>query len=475
MKSLSQMNGRLLNLIASMLAGREVVVICTERAARHVTGAFEHVNLILHPYRAGLRDLFVTAKVLSHRAVLRRRSAQQAERILAKLGPKLVREAYWALKAEYPKLDQLPGRFEIDRPETWPHLSWSSVTWDPAAETSCGRGTSLLHAPSVEIVGGDDDFAQLIAALQDGSFPLEHWLALREMPIARVPIKNSTAVTPGAKYERYHNEIERLAKDGLLEKLKSCYLRKAESAQFQGFRGRERKHGTILNLNRLAQVAVARRSGIEPRLFKDRTRTYQPIFQAEIHLVCVAVDLNGFRNGTLDDPAFSYRVLGLLVRMYDELGVNLVVLGFLDHVLRLDGGRSIYLHAPCVLKSVQEPVSGAFFNRLVSMIEEPPVIPAAEPACFVPLAMRTILETLRSSDHELGSDRSYHTVCLAAKRGMPPPLNQESFWSRTAQALDRLLDDYDREFPGVFDTLGCFISDDVKRFGRRGGRVSRMF
>jgi hypothetical protein len=48
-----------------------------------------------------------------------------------------------------------------------------------------------------------------------------------------------------------------------------------------------------------------------------------------------AFDINGLLGGSLADPSFSYRGLGLFLSAYGKLGVDLIVMGFSDHIVEL--------------------------------------------------------------------------------------------------------------------------------------------
>ena len=254
--------------------------------------------------------------------------------------------------------------------------------------------------------------------------------------------------------------------------LQECYLRKAEAENVSGQHQSRKTTGQLLDMGRLAEILVARRTGSVPRVFQEWHKSFQPVFDPRCHCVVIAFDLH---RGSIGDPAFSHRILGIMIEAYSELGIDVVVLGSADYIVEIEPGKRFYVHAVARLKNADEGLKGAFANRLISVIEHPPLLPIGVPACCAPLLLRSVEQAYLG----VADDYSYRTLILAAPRGMPkgmPEFSALHFLSRTANAIDSMLDQIERRFePAIFDHQGCFIPPDVKTHARPGGRASRMY
>src|SRR5262249_52908543 len=238
----------------------------------------------------------------------------------------------------------------------------------------------------------------------------------------------------------------------MIRGLVECQRRKAESLQDLGALGQRGYSGVRLDATRLVEAALARRTGAQPKLFRRRRASFDPVFDPRQHLVVMGLDLNDLRPGPLSDPGFSHRFLGWLVTAYRLLEVDVAILGFADHLVPLPDGREVYVHAPLTLKGPDEPFDARFWNRLAHVLEHPPRLPG-EPASFFPLLMRSIGRRMEDIDREWR--HGHRVIVFGARRGMPrgrPEFHTPEFLSRAAEALDAEVEAIRRRFEGVVDT-----------------------
>jgi hypothetical protein len=483
--SLEQFSPRGLNFIGSLIYGQEARVVLSRRIEAPVVVALESRTVLLDPDRTGLFDLCLACRLLRQRRKLR-----AAEERFKRLSPRLtrtwVKEAEHDLLRAFPRIRQLPAgrcRFDSRDRTTWPLIVWKEIPFKPLGENDLHTGQGqLCEVPGAEITCPTEDFAVVLRAIERGELRLEHYPELREMPVATFPLTIAFSEAHGPKFEQLERHLNQF-KDSIRQLL-NCYRRKSEGMLDMSPLGKRTHSGIRLDATRLVDAVLARRAGLNPRLFQERRSTFQPIFDPRQHLVVFAVDLNGLRGGPtggLGDPGFSERVLAIFLRVFQTLGVDFILLGCADHVVELNNGQRVYLHVPVVLKGLHDDFDGAFWSRLAHVLEHPPRFPG-EPACCHPLLLRRVGKMLADAEAELGGadggKHAYRALLLAAKRGMPvvyPEFHGDDFLSRTANTMDDLIDGWIQRFDGAIDTLGCYIPAELKEHGRHGGRVRQMF
>jgi hypothetical protein len=471
---LERFSPRALNLLGSVVHGQEARVVLSRRLVPAAAVVLESRTLFLDPDRTNVYDLLLGARLLRRRPDGRGATGVR-DRLPSRLRRRWVREARASLARDYPGVLRLPGRFLPGAPSRDLRVSWQSVSWKPLDpnDPDALRGGTIEHVPGVDGTGNEDDFTWLAAAVRSGRFPLEHLPDLGELPVATVPLSLPFSPAYGPRVERLEELIaeNREVMAGLMQ----CYQRKSEVNLDLIPLGERKLSGTRLDSSRLVEAVLARRVGLEPKLFLKRREVSQPVFDPRQHCVVLGIDLNDLRRGPIGDPSFSHRILAVIVKMYQTLGVDFAVLGFSDHVIDLGDGARAYLHVPVTLKGVDDPYDGTFWNRLAHVMDRPPSLPG-EPACYHPLLMRSVARVFE----EAGRDRrhSYRAVVLAAKRGMPawsPEFHSDEFLTRTAAALDEEIDRLRERFAGTLDTTACFVPPGLKDRGRKGGAVAAMF
>ncbi len=461
---------RTLNLIGMIVSGQDVRVVLSRRSQAPAVAVMESRTVVLHPERTGLYDLALCSRLLANRG--RYRDLMDTdEHLPGEIIDRWIDAAHVSLKRDFPGITRLPGRFLPGKGNDGLEIAWKRVEWSPMEHGAGRNGLSLEGAPGLEITGANEDYGWLLESLQAGEIPLERYPGF-EFPVARVPLHLSFSQAYGPKIEALEQQIAENKE--MIEGLMQCYQRKSETLQELTPLGERRRSGVHLDSSRLVDAVLARHTGLEPKLFKKRQATFQPIFDPRQHLVVMGFDLNDLRRGPLSDPGFSQRFLGVLIRTYELLGVDFAILGFADHMLELPNGERVYLHAPIVLKDVDEDFDGMFWNRLAHVLEQPPTLPG-EPACYHPLLMRAIGQTIEKESD--GRRHSYRAVLMGGRRGMP---GDDAFWTpefltQTANALDDEIEKVRDRYEGTLDTLGCFVPNELKTHARRGGAVSEMF
>lgn len=473
--NLATCSERFLTLVAGMMSERDAIVVTTERVKLPITVAFDSRTLVLDPRRIGLLDLAVAARALQWRRQAEQRCNDQGT-LFPTAALRFILAAWESLLHDYPKIGRLPGRFDPRRQTTWPKLTMRDVKFTkPVRAGGAGAAASFLRTEGLDVTGAKSDFTWLLREIAAGRYPLEDWPTLPELPIVTVPLQIATGRAPGPQFEEYRRHLDDPEIRKLIGGLKKCYTRKSEGDAPFEYHGARRTTGLHLDTQRLVQAVLMRKAGVPPRVFKTRDQQPQPIWDPRQHLVVIAFDANCMVPGALEGRRFSFRSLSIFLEAYKQMGVDCVVLSYLDHVVRLKDGRRVYLHLPAVLKRVEDSFDGAFYNRLASLLELPPQLPRGEPACFHPLLLRSIRQIFDQQSQR--AKYRYRTTLVAATRGMPRggEYQSDAFLARTAEALETGLNELDSRYEGRFDGEAMFIPYELKTIARPGSRVSQMF
>lgn len=467
-------NERFLGLVAGMMAdGPEVNVSVTSRVKYTTTVVFKTRSIVLHS-TACLLDLCIAARLLRCRQKVKEHleSGELSEDIRREW----VATALASLVADFPQISELPGHFESDREATWPQFTWTEVAFSELGPEAAASGDpALMQDHSVEVTGAEDDFRFLIEGIASGRYTTEHWDALREMPIVRIPLTISSAQTPGPSFEQYEDDLNTDSVRDRIQSIKKCYVRKSEESTSRRIHPLRQKMGARIDSSRLVDAVVMRGSGVVPRIFQVRQDQSSRHFDATRHFAVIAFDTNIFTPGSLIDPAFNRKWLGTLIEVYRQLEINFSVIAFSDHIVGLpDGKGSVMAHMPAVLKRVDEDADGKFFNRLWSVIDSPPGFPGGKRCCFHALQLRSVLEVMREQTRK--QDYSHVAPLLIAHRGMPHQgcYQEPYFLSRTANTMDDLFTGFERDTEVDIESF-CMIPKDLKDHAKNGGFTASLF
>jgi hypothetical protein len=494
--TLDRFSQRGLNLLGTIFGGGDVRVLLSGRATHPATAVLESRTVVLDPKRAGLYDLALCARLLKHRA-LRQSGPQAPDRLdrwlTKKARRELVPRAQEELRREYPGIVSLPGRYRPGSGLDGLRVVARSVEWEPLPSVADGlpgaplagglrgpgrrghaapwghRGVEFTDVPDLEITGAEEDYSWLVAALEEGRFPLQTVPGLEELPFLRVPFR----LCLGESCPTMETIEQLIAQEAWrIESFMDCYRRKSEVRQVRRALGRRTRHGTRLDTNRLVEAVVARRSGNEPRLFRQPGTVIEPVFDPREHLAVLAFDVNDLRlheSGDEHQQRATHRFLACLLTAYQRLEVDCVVLGFADQLLTLADGRNVCLHFPVTLKRLEEPFDDGFWGRLAHLLHRPPRFPG-RPTCFHPLSLRDMTDVFDEVARE--QDHSYRATLWWARRGMHssvPEYSTTDFLMRTADHVDHEMQEMERNFTGTLDTLASFLPRNLKDHGRPGG------
>lgn len=302
---LDELSPRTLNLLAQIFARGPARVVPSRRATYPVTLALESNTVVLHPDRAGLYDLVLGCAMLAKRAWRKRapkndeaRDEWLTRRARAIHAP----EARAALEASVPGVRGVPGVLGHTSDFAELRVVHRAVEWEPLpplappAPGRSGGRVEMQHLPEIEVVGGGDDFAWVTDGLASGALATEKLPGFPEVPFLRVPFRQNTGDHAPPTLESWEALIERHAGDvaGLMQ----CFRRKAEVREERRAGGPRTRDGVHLDSGRLVDAVIARRTGVEPRLFRARRSYLEPVFDPAEFLVVCLFDLNDLTGPT---------------------------------------------------------------------------------------------------------------------------------------------------------------------------------
>ncbi len=502
--TLDAFSPRGLNLLGSILGGGDVRVLLSRRATHPATVVLESWTVVLDPTRTNLYDLALCSRLLKNRS-LRKAAPSDPERrdnwLTRRAHRQWVPRSHEELRLDYPGIVRLPGRYRPGRPLDGLRVVQKSVDWQPLPSlpppepTPAGSGGTrpaprrgpgpwpeaagfeFQQIPEIDITGAEGDFAWLLEALAAGHVPTQTVPGIDELPFVRVPFRLLLGEGAGPAQEVFEEYLSDPQNKEMIEMLMGCYRRKSEVRQQRRNLGRRTRHGVSLDANRLVDAVVGRRVGLEVNLFRQRGSVVEPVFDPREHLVVIAFDVNDLRAGQLwedDHRRAVHRLLACMIVTYQRLEVDLAVIGFADQVLTLPDGRRVCLHLTATLKRPEDDFDAAFWHRVGHLLNRPPRFPG-EACCFHPLALQDITrvfdQALREQDH------SYRAVIWWARRGMPrslPEYRTTDFLMRTADQVDRQMQDLERRLTGTLDTLASYLPRELREHGRPGQYLQRI-
>lgn len=493
--SLDQFSQRGLNLLGTIFGAGDTRVLLSSRATHPATVALESRTVVLDPQRTGLYDLALCARLLQQQALRRSGRGPRARRddwLTRKAHRQFVPRTHDDLRRAYPGIVRLPGRFRPGSSLEGLQVVARTVEWRPLRKLELEpQGTldrqpdgswrpadvEFVEVPEIDITGADDDFAWLLDAIHNGHIALQTLPELEDLPFVRVPFRLCMSESCPT-LETIEELVSRPENKELIEGLMGCFRRKSEVRQERSNLGRHTRHGLRLDTNRLVDAVIARRINAEPRLFRQRGTTIEPVFDPREHLVVIAFDVNDLRRqddwDEEDRREAVQRLLACMITAYQRLEIDCIVIGFADQLLTLPDGRHMCLHFANTLKRVEDDVDSGFWNRMGHLLARPLQLPGV-PACFHPLALRDINSAFDRVARE--QDHSYRAIVWWARRGMHrdfPQFRTADFLMRTADHVDGAMLQFEQRFSGTIDTLGSFLPVELKDHGRPGGYLQNI-
>ncbi len=435
---------RALGLLASWVAGRSVGVVVSDRLRSRAVLAMEQRLLFLDPARCGLQDLVLLAPLVRHRRVVKerfRRSAVPAETV-----ERWVERSRATLARRSPGL----GRFLDDRlgaeatsageAEPRATVTWREVALERLSQLS-GLPDGFVGLTDVDLDGIEQDLDGIAERLAAAEGDLRFTPELREMPSFEIPghLHVHDASTRWDAVLETIRSVERPARD-----IERCYRAKASGVAPARTR-RRRPFGSRLDAQRLHAAHVAARHGRPAAVFAPSPREDDGVFRPEQHMVLIGVDLRCLRRDESRRATFRMNLLFMLVRAYERLGIDQIVMTFCDRIISLPDGRDVYLHMPILLKDVDEPIDRRVWMRLDRAWQRHTALPARS-SSFQPIQVRTLLDRLRESPRA-GSYRFFGLDYFSLDH-LHPSESRGEYFSRVAHAVDAELATARRDLPG---------------------------
>jgi hypothetical protein len=482
---LQDFTSRGLNLLAMIIGDVEARVILSDRAVHPMTVALESRTIVLDPNVAGLYDLALGARLLGERR-LREQGPEDPKRrdrwLSLKARRKLAPAAHEELRKKFPCIARLNGRFLPDRPTEGLRLVNRTVEWEPLKprkiETRMppffqglhGDGSAAMEViPELEITGAEEDFAWLIAGLENGELPTSTLDGFPELPYATIPLRLNSG-EHFAQLEDWEAALENAENQELMRSLMKCYQRKSEVRQERTLTGKRTHGGVRLDSDRLVEAVVGARVGLQPALFRSKGSLIEPVFDAREHLGVITFDMNDLRDLDWNGGRASVlRFLVILLKMYENLGIETVVQATADTLVTKDDGQAVCLHFHAMLKTAEQDFDDAFWARMALLVRRGIAFPGTA-SYFHPLSAIDVAKAF--DDVATEADHSYRSMVWWARRGMSsafPEFCGPAFAERCADRVDHEIDTLQKGLTGTFDTMASFLPEALRQFGRPGG------
>lgn len=466
LSDLERFSDRALSMIASAIHGAPVTVVRSSRCRAPAALAMEGRALFLDLKRLGLYDLLVLAGLFRHRrecSPLHGAPKASAEQV-----------ACW-LKAEngevlrrFPRAETLEGRYRqgplapnsaestgMDR-ESLPEVAWADVTTAPLDTDRLGlAGLAALGVKGVRTTSADDDLTRLAEAIVQGKLPVHAHPAVPALPYAEVQVRLETPAAPDEKTPE-EAALERRIDAGA-RGIATCMQENLQGLQEERVRLR-RSFGSRMDPSRLHDALVARKTGQPARVFRRRPVETDAVFRPDRHLAVLGFDVHSLHAAANRHGRVSLNLIRMLVRVYEMLEIECVVVTFRDQVLTLPDGRSVYLHMPHVAKALDEPFGPKVWSRLEAAWA--PRTETGAAACLVPLQLATLERHARSAIQE--NQPRYLRFDYYTAEGLPAPHEDHTTQRRLCDATERVLKRVrDETAPEV--ALGVFLPSALIR------------
>lgn len=483
---LRRFSTRTLNLLAQVFSGAEARVILSDRAVHPLTVALASRTIVLNPNMAGLFDLALGSLLVLQRPLLSKgpTEPQRKDRWLTlKVMRGLGADAQRELERRFPRIDQLPGRFQRGSDLSTLRLVENAVEYEPLVRSSGmtpdGRtGNHTLQAseiPELEITGADEDFSWIVQSIQDRAISLETLPHLDDLPFCRIPLKVESAQR-FALLEEWEEQLADGENQESIASLMKCHRDKAVIRDQRKQAGRHSLSGIHLDANRLADAVARARAGLPTAVFRKPASIIEPAFDPDQFLTVVTFDLNDLRDlSWTGNRSAVLRFLAVLLTCFQRLGVNLVVQGTADQLLTLDDGRTVCLHFTTVLKAVHDSFEHVLLPRLACLMKQPPRLPG-QAGCYHALSVEDIRRQFRLAEPE--GDFTFCTQVWWSRHLLDdshPRYREESFLQRSADHVDFVMSELKRDLShGTLDTLASFLPRELKQLGRPGGYLQTI-
>lgn len=471
-RRLDDYSNRTLALLTSAVAGVDGRVVTSYRAKYPLTVALDSRTLVLNPLTAGLYDLVLGARLLTHRDLLRQGPVEEQRKnrwLTLKAHRRLISTAQLELRQQFSGVEKLPGCFLPGSPVSDLRLVANQVEWLPFdmqhSASSHGPGLAAQILPDLQITGTQDDFGCVLAALEAGQLMTNVLPGLDDLPYVAIPLRFATTdhCPLLRSWQRHAADPEN--RDTIVG-LMRCYQSKSIVRQMRQPSGKPQVTGVNLDSNRLVSARAAMRAGRQMPLFRKTGSTIEPVFDPRQHLVVITFDLNDLEHLTWNDNREEIlRFLTVLLTVHQNLDVDVIVQGSADRLVETSDGRVVCLHFHTQFKALDEPFDESFWNRIMMLMRKPLALPGMK-ACYHALMAEDIARAFDQDD----ATHSYHTLVWWARRLMPgqrPEFRSHSFLERSASRIDYLMRELAR-CDVTLDTEASFLPSELRACGQPG-------
>ncbi len=476
--NLNQYSLRSLNLFASYLSDQDARVTISERYTNPLTVSLGPNTIALNPDEANIYDLILGAFLLRMRKIRNRAPAnpdRQDDWLTRQAIEKLVPKIHRYLSEKFPSTRHLPGLFKPGKSIDQIRLTMNSVQLSPLEKVrtkfaNVGRLEQWSH-PDLDLLGTEEDADWLMSALNQDALALKTLDPFPEFPYARIQLKGDYRSCHPLR-ERYEAMMNEEDFKNSVQGLMRCVRRKSEVLEERLPQGKHQYSGVHMDSNRLVDVAVAQKLNRQPRVFRKKRTTIEPIFHADEHVAVLLFDLNDLCSESLSYPL--RRTLAMLITVYLKLEIDLSILGVMDRRVELSDGREVFLHGVLKIKSFNTPTDSSFWDKLFHLFDHPPKLPG-EAIGFHPLQADELYQEFQ----QISKERSYsyrHQIWYS-RRWMNQDLeyhDDPDLLARGAHYVDSRMHQIERlENEGVFDTLPSFLPRILKSYAKPGGYLSK--
>lgn len=358
--TLEQLSQRTLNCLAASISGNQQAnVLLSNRLAKPVAISYALHRIFARP-DAGLYDLFLASDLLRYRRQFMTCHDAESESELIDQGHQSINSRFSRLASQTSGFCHCFHDLRQD-----PELVWSDATFTDIKElpeTAPGPRTKPTTDQKLTLeIMNPSDMELVLQAIASGNFPLKRYKHLK-VPVAELKLKlNDSEV---GRRDQMLAEID--ARKDLLDEFVRCYRINAMSTMRRRYDQRRFSTGFRLDTSRLASVATASRTGQPLKLFKKKNKGQSRVFLPESHIAFFGYDLNlMFLQHHFARPHPS--MLGLLIKIFEVLGIRLHAYAFIDRLLMLPNRKKVILHVTIPLKHHDEPLDNVVWDRLATL------------------------------------------------------------------------------------------------------------
>lgn len=410
-----EIRDELLPLLARWVHGDAVGVEVLRTATAPVQIVADSATLVLHPDRATVLDFLQAAALLRQRHAMRCHADEVPPAIVRGWLPaarNLLRQRFPTLARVHNAVWQRCATREQVPVVRWRRAELEPFRFRPGHARPPGRPRGVDHElflPDCRLDGATDGLGELIAAIADGSQPLQHLPELPDVPFVTVSLRLGSRVEARGGVERLLDADDialRIARD-----YANCIRQTAEDLPLAAPPDDPTPQGRELDHDRLVDARIAIRLRKPAQVFTEQPEV-EWTFDPERHVAHIHSDLTSVESN-LADMAPSVRINASIAHAYELLGVPTEWRGSHDVLVRRHDGRLAVLHLDCLLKAADEPWAPIVWERFrrLTVFATPNGTPAT---CFPALHLHRSLQRLREMEQSHSGEVVRHVVLLTS-------------------------------------------------------------